>query len=698
MNNSNQYSRRLGSIWLALAFALISTFPASSYSHDGRPSMDGGSPSKRTIPQRPDLADGLCSAEQVRLSPSGNYYATVGSEYLPFSGSAMFEMPTFRVGRWPTNGQLAADNLPFVPSVKAATFFNDDTLIVTTVFGANVGLERVAASDWKKSSRELFSGQKGEFVYRPAYLYVEQAPDLFGKNVATENSANYRNATLEDGMFKSSREYTGLVSRTLISNDIYEIASDESGRLFWRKNFGTEIPIEPTFQRFSNTDISFYRLNNNQVAIAGRGLFWPSPSAVSSPSTEYPLYSLPVTDRATSTLTAFASPNRIIPLTSDARRLSAKWNSEVKRWVEKGWYLQFMTHTSSTGRSILLFRSIYDPYNSATVDSNALVFMEQNQPIRRVVCYAAFKPELISGDATNLRAPQAWDVNPSSAPTESVNLSYVGQGHGRRLVASVPKLPLKTEVVDFTSNNNRLGIWVIQPQSRIIGTAVIVRGGPFTNVFGRSIGPIESELLAKGLRILVVEYSGAVNTAPDIGQRLGLNRNASIKADAETLLEFLRLRHYTSKGAPLVLVAESFGSALGAELLATRPEVFSKAIFLVPAGKWHNNRLAPISTQNERTRRGQILIDRLVYGVKTESDEREIEIWYNRIREVSCGFKDITFVFGSEDDAVNSADWKQDCGNSDKFHVLLGATHHLQNDTRTIDIIKNELNALTLAK
>jgi pimeloyl-ACP methyl ester carboxylesterase len=642
----------------------------------------------------PTFAQVLCNAKQVTLGQSGDRFVLVSDDKISLSQSPMFHNPRMQIVKWPTGSNLLNETADVQSSVKSVTSITETHIIGTTVFGSVFSLAFQNDNKWVRDS-ELTSAPpwaKGMFVRWPSQIYLPSG-----------NQQNLSQTLLQDPSldkdegFQSIRETTGLVSRSVIGPDFMDIGSDVHGNLFWRKNYGSQVIPMPNMHRFIYTDISFANIHNNGLAIIGRGLYWPNPSERSHPSSTLPLYALPVVELGTGIVNFYASPSKVIAVTPSRRAEARRLQIEVDRWIERGWYLHSMTTSSAAKKTILLFRNINDKYGSQTVLDSAVVFVDESGTAgSRFVCsQQGSVAEDYQEPPTELTGPADPTVrSPSFLPVPAKGqVSWNPTRADISKVSTIPEAQNRNEYVEFSHDGHRIGLWITQVTSTPKGTIILIRGGPADTVLDRPTGQMEHQILRDGYRLLRVEYSGALNTGYDVGMRLGQNRNQAIRRDALAVQAFLRERRI-ERDQPIALVAESFGSGLGTELLKLDNMNIKKAVFVVPSGTWVNPYANSGREQSERGRRGQAVSDRLLYGAPTDKSGNAIDTWRQEIRRVACGDRRLVFIFGENDNVVRASHWMPECSGRTDFHVLSSANHQLDSDPRAIEILATHLSQL----
>lgn len=449
--------------------------------------------------------------------------------------------------------------------------------------------------------------------------------------------------------------------------------------------------------RFFYSDLSFAKEGDGNLAIIGRGLYWPNPDRASQASSTLPLYANPIVELGTGIVNFYASPSRVTALRPNGRAKARRLQTEVTRWVKHGWYLHGMTTSSEAKKTILLFRNMNDKYASQSVFDSAIVLVDEDRnQTRRFVCQQQFTLDRVVADVpTDPLNPSDPSVKGPSFLPVPVNgeTSLTPTAATVSMMTTIPKAQNESEFVEFTDRGHRIGLWITQSTPTPKGTVILVRGGPAETVFGRTIGQMENRVLGQGYRLLRVEYSGAGNTGYDIGVRLGQDRKQSLRRDAAAVRAFLQERRL-NQGEPIAILAESFGSGLTAELLKLDDINVVKAILVSPAGTWTDPITNTVSKQSEIGRRGQALYDRMLMGAPKDKSGSEVGAWYQEIRERTCHDPRSLFIFGSNDTVVRASDWMPECINHPNFNVISGANHQLDSDPRALDVLSTALAQL----
>jgi hypothetical protein len=634
----------------------------------------------------------LCEARQVTISPSGLSVAVVGVEEVGPSKSALFSMPSYGVMAWPEDGTIALQNTNSAPSLVRLAFVDDNSLLATTSFGASSTFRKRVSGEWAiDRTRSDQSVKPQEFVYRPANLFLYLPFDReFGRGAIGLDGA-YNNLTMMGPKeFRSQREYTGLVSRTIIGPHVLDLGSRDDGNLVWRSNLSTSVTSLDGYHRMPYSNLQFARLNAGGYALVSRGLFWPNPSNSNGPATNLPLYSAPIIDPQSGTLEFLAAPTSIVGLNNSPMKFTRRLNREVTAWTDRGWYLHTMTFSKATGKAVLLFRNRSDLRGKTTLDESGIVFIKSSsREIARFVC---------SNTGTVTPVPRLDDEQEGVNTPRDLALPVADTLRWFRLSSEVRHVgtPPTTELInsqyDWLYNTNRISVWVSQQRRRALGTVLLFRGGPSESLFDRPVSAIESLILQQGFRLVMLEYSGATETGADIGYRLGRNRNKSINDDAETIKALINAKRWKTDG-PLFVVTESFGAGIGTVLSSKLTADLNAVVHLSGAGRWFDASLSPREGQTRIGQAGQVLSDRLSYGAPKDLADNQVTDWYQLIRRTACSDTRSTFVFGANDSVLSASDWLPECASHKAWNVLPNANHQIQNDARAVEIVRRIISS-----
>jgi hypothetical protein len=355
-----------------------------------------------------------------------------------------------------------------------------------------------------------------------------------------------------------------------------------------------------------------------------------------------------------------------------------------------------MATSSDAKKAVLLFRNLDDAYAASSMASTALVLIsaDRNQAKRFVCSQNIFLTQYREEPSSENPQSTPEGVRAPAYIPEIVNGTIAINSTDPKIsaVSTIPSTQTHNEFIAYNARGHRVGLWLIQSTKRPKGTVIVLRGGPADTVFDRNVGQLEHLALREGYRLLWVDYSGSENTAFDVGVRLGQDRNQAIKRDADAVLAFIKHRRF-DQNQPVLLLAESFGSGLAAQLMRQDSTKIKKAILAVPAGTWVRPDARQETGQSERGQRGQAVYNRLVLGAPFDQVGNPSDPWFKAIRETICNDPRSVLIFGENDKVVQASDWNPECADHPNLHVLAKGNHQVGSHPRALEIFQAQLDA-----
>lgn len=231
------------------------------------------------------------------------------------------------------------------------------------------------------------------------------------------------------------------------------------------------------------------------------------------------------------------------------------------------------------------------------------------------------------------------------------------------------------------------------PKGQIKGYYLRIRGGPMSNLDNYAPAEHEKELLNLGWKLILIEYSGATETAPSIYSRLAKSRDDSLRQDAKVISDEI---NRLSPEIPLIMTAESWGSALASYLIENLGSRVNHLLLLVPVAdnidpsEYSSNKGNDLNSIYNRVVRE---VENGTYGVPYDGKNSEINYWFAQRAKILCNFPDKTIMFGGKDERVTPAPWRKACGDSLEYIVFENVGHDMSEEM--IKVIMEHLKAIS---
>lgn len=611
-----------------------------------------------------------CGASELSFSPLSRFLAI--TTFQP--GSILF-------GTAPSEGRLSVLELAsegtlkrawdFGGSIQSAKYVGPATLLTmsTNFEPPRIFVLNRDGADWAEAESPTpynsLRSRLGIWSVKASNLSIvdqnQQAPS--NPNIA---AAEAFIPTVLRERFRPTLRLEGLVSLTQTRDAFAAISSEFGGDLqvsVLSSSYKELGAIDTRVNRVNFPNLTIYRMPDQRLAIADVGLLavFNGTSFIVQP---LPLYSSPISDSGSEEIIAIHTPDKISFLKPTDMEISI--NSELRKWLDSGWYLQNVAIDRESSRIALLLRGAGDQ------DYAIVLFGNSGSGVIR--CNQ-------SGERQNR-------LNNQFAPYRNAPVRH-------------PEFSIKFHQVEGAEQ--ALGIWTIEPNIRSRGDVIWVRGGPAQSVRGNSLSDLERFILKQGYTIHRIEYSGAIQSSPEMSFRLRRSLRQSLTQDANTVLNFLATRKLNSSTPrrPTLIIANSFGTTLAGQMVAQGENLVDGVILFAPLSHW-----TPPSIPIDPTQAiPSVFVQRLehiTFGAPIPNlrNQEEVEAFSQVIDgliDPLCHSRNTKVIVGKFDERTPAESWNRDCRSQIPKAVIEDAGHALSPQME-VELRKSFLRAVDISR
>jgi pimeloyl-ACP methyl ester carboxylesterase len=646
-----------------------------------------------------DVGDpSVCRARSVVISAGGEHVALLGHSSVDYGavGFVRASAPILlnfkdwttstrlienaRSVQWLEDGRflvnaVAASRPGFIHTLPPSRGVDQPPALAVYLGGEILGRIRELPFNAVVTTAAGSSRPRGAEPRRPPHLaYVSIVAQPRGTTAASLEP--FFASVASDEVFAPRPNFTGLVLRALVGEDRFDIGSVDGSDLRASRNGAASISVDPLISPLNFSNLSVLKTGRDKFGLFGPGLVLPDLREPIGDPLRWPMYAKTVADPSTGVALMVHGTDTVIALDRSTRAVVAQLNEAAALAKQQGWFLSGLAHDPASQRSIMVFRTLAFTAKGKTSPAMFALLDGRNEKPRFLEC--TIQPAPPERQPVRGRAPVGSVLN-------DPGLGLRMDGVLKELNGPPSAGERASTFTETRAGNHRLGVWSVEPKSRK-GTIVLFRGGPSVRLIDWGISELEQRLLDAGWRIVMPEYSGALDTAPDVARRLGTDREGSLERDASVLREHLRARFGEQlENEPLVIIGSSFGGPVSTYFAQAMQSEVDGLQLLVPFGQWR--RFVAGGAVGRTGPNGELpqdVSDRVVFGAPVDAKGRHVNDWLNERRAIACAMPRVRVVVGDKDERIPPEDWTGPCARHEVY-VARGFAHNAGDESVSLN-------------